>query len=155
MTTAIIGVGIMGTMSLFAACSRQNGTASEMTAAMMLAANVQEGMANLSFSDPILGKSVFGPESGETLPNFDDVDDFDGQTISPPIDSMRTAIPELSQYSQVIGIDPVDPNSLSLTLPKTVTNRSAVRIKVRVLYTPFVGAGSQEVYSTAWVRTER
>ena len=34
MTTVIVGVGVLATMSLFAACSQQNMNASEMTTAM-------------------------------------------------------------------------------------------------------------------------
>src|SRR5581483_65163 len=134
--------------------TQQNLNASQMTTAMELATNIQEAMANLSFSDPIMGKTTFGPEGGESLQSFDDVDDFDGQTLSPPIDALRTQLSSMSQYSQVVSVDPVDPNNLSLILPKTVTNRSAVRIQVRVLFTAFPGAASQEVYRTDWVRLE-
>ena len=38
-------------------------------------------MANLAFSDPIKGTTNFGPETGETLATFNDVDDFDGENI--------------------------------------------------------------------------
>jgi type II secretory pathway pseudopilin PulG len=154
MTTVIIGVGILASMSLFAACSQQNMNSSEMTTAMMLATNIQEAMANLAFCDPITGKTTFGPEGGETLASYDDLDDFDGQTISPPIDALRASIPNLSQYSQVINVDPVDPNNLSVTLPKTITNRTAVRIQVHVYFKPVTGGASEEVYRTDWVRTE-
>jgi len=155
LTTVIIGVGIMATMSLFAACSQQNSNASRMTAAMMLAQNVQETMASMAFADPVSGKTTFGPETGEAIATYDDVDDFDGQVINPPIDAMRATIPAMSQYSQAVTVDPVDPNQLSLTLPKTVVNRVAVRVRVRILYTPVSGGGTLEVYRTDWVRTER
>lgn len=154
-TTVIIGVGILATMSLFAACSKQNTNAAEMTTAMMLATNVQEAMANMSFSDPIMGKTTFGPEGGEVLSSFDDVDDWDGQTINPPIDALRAPIANMSQYSQVVTVDPIDMNNLSLVLPKTVTNRAAVRVKVQIFFQPMVGAAAEEVYRTDWVRTER
>jgi type II secretory pathway pseudopilin PulG len=154
-TTVIVGVGILATMSLFAACSQQNMNASEMTTAMMLATNVQEAMANMSFSDPIMGKTTFGPEGGEVLGSFDDVDDWDGQTINPPIDAFRAPVSNMSQYSQVVTVDPIDMNNLSLVLPKTVLNRAAVRVRVRVLFQPVAGASSEEVYRTDWVRTER
>ena len=93
MATVIVGVGILATMSLFAACTQQNLTATRMTTAMELATNIQEAMANLAFADPITGKTTFGPEGGEKLSSFDDVDDFDGQTITPPIDALRRRYP--------------------------------------------------------------
>jgi type II secretory pathway pseudopilin PulG len=153
LTTVIVGLGVLATMSLFAACSQENMSASEMTTAMELATNIQEAMANMAFADPIKGTTNFGPETGETLSSYNDVDDFDGKTINPPIDSLRNSIPTMSQYSQVIAVDPVDPNQMSVTLPKTITNRTAVRVTVRILYTKVTGGGSEEVYRTTWVRT--
>ena len=99
-------------------------------------------------------RPTFGPEGGETLTSYDDLDDFDGQTINPPIDALRTSIPNMSQYSQVINVDPVDPNNLSVTLPKTITNRTALRIQVQIYFKPRSGGAPQEVYRTGWVRTQ-
>jgi type II secretory pathway pseudopilin PulG len=154
MATVIVGVGILATMSLFAACSQQNNNASEMTTAMELATNIQEAMANLAFADSITGTTHFGPEGGETLSSYDDVDDFDGQSLNPPIDALRARIPNMSQYTQVISVDPIDPNNLSTTLPKTITNRTAVRVKVQIMFSPRAGVAPDEVYRTDWVRLQ-
>jgi hypothetical protein len=155
MTTAIVGFGIMATMSLFAACAVQNATATHMSVAMMLANNVQEAMANLAFSDPIMGKSTFGAEGGETLTNFDDVDDFDGQNFNPPIDGLRARVNDMSQYTQIVSVDPIDPNQLTLTLPKTITNRTVVRIRTRIMYRRSPAEPQEEIYRTDWVRSEK
>jgi hypothetical protein len=155
MTTAIVGFGIMATMSLFATCAVQNATATHMSVAMMLANNVQEAMANLAFSDPIMGKSTFGPEGGETLSTFDDVDDFDGQSFNPPIDGLRGNINDMSQYTQIVTVDPVDPNQLTLTLPKTITNRTVMRIRTRIMYRRSPAEPQEEIYRTDWVRGEK
>jgi MSHA pilin protein MshD len=155
LTTIIVGVGIAASMSLFGACSMQNINASQSTTAMMLADNIQEAMANLSFADPITGTTTFGPEGGETLASYDDVDDFDGLTISPPIDATRASLTDLSQYSQVIAVTPVDPNNLTTTLAKTTTTRTAVRVQVRVLFKQTPTSSAQELYRTDWVKTSR
>lgn len=155
LTTIIVGVGIAASMSLFGACSMQNISASQSTTAMMLAGNIQEAMANLSFADPITGTMTFGPEGGETLASFDDVDDFDGQNLSPPIDSTRATIPDLSQYSQLISVTPVDPNNLTTTLPKTTTTRTAVRVQVRIMFQLTPDSSAQELYRMDWVKTAR
>ena len=75
------------------------------------------------------------------------------KTSSPPIDSFRNTIPKLSQYSQVVTINPVDPKQLSVTLPKTITNRTAVRVVVQVMFKPTSTSAPEPVYQTAWVRT--
>lgn len=155
LTTIIVGIGISAAMSMFGACGMQNISASQMTTAMMLADNIQEAITNLSFSDPITGSTTFGPEGGETLATYDDVDDFDGQTISPPIDSTRASLSDLSQYSQVISVTPVDPNNLLTTLSKTTTTRSAVRVQVKILFKQTPTSSAQELYRTDWVKTSR
>jgi len=91
-----------------------------MTTALMLATNIQEMMADLSFSDPVTANGVFGPEPGETLATYNDLDDFDMQTFDPPINASRSAIPELGQYSQLISLMPVYPY-----MPSANTNEAS------------------------------
>lgn len=126
---------------------------------MLLASNIQEAMAGLSFNDPAYSNTYFGPEAGETLASYNDVDDFDSLTISPPIDSARQTIPNLSQYSQVISVLPIYANKLnsntnptSLDLPKTAYT-GAVRVMVRIMYKRTSGSVAQEVYRASWIRT--
>ena len=159
LTTVIVGVAILALMSLSAALTGQNAVAGQSTTALLLASNVQEGMTGLSFSDPAYANTYFGPEPGEVLATFNDVDDFDGQTFSPPIDAARQPVPALAQYSQVVTVLPVYANKLnsnlnpaSLDLPK-VAYTGAVRVLVRVMYRPRPTAPAQEVYRTSWIRT--
>src|SRR5688572_12215786 len=107
LTTAITGLAFIAIIGLFAACTQQNRVGSNMTTAMLLAGHVQESMAGLSFNDPALGPTYFGPELGQSLGGYDDVDDFDGLTVSPPIDSLRRALPTLSQFTQIVSVAPV------------------------------------------------
>src|SRR4051812_38526077 len=124
LATIIVGVGIVATMQLFAVCSQQNRAANQMTVAMLLCDNIREAMAGLSFNDPTSGKTTWGAEAGETnVSAFDDVDDFDGKTFSPPIDSLRATVPTMSQYSQVVSVVPVFINKLNSN-----TNDSALEI---------------------------
>jgi prepilin-type N-terminal cleavage/methylation domain-containing protein len=161
LATVIVGVGILSMMQLFTACTRQNAAAADMTTAMLLAENIQETMAGLSFSDPAFGRTYFGPEPGQTLPSYDDVDDFDGKTFSPPIDSTRQPITTLSQYSQVISVWPVYPNQLSANSNTTspditqTTYTGAARVTVRILHTQHPGDTPNEVYRTSWIRVDQ
>ncbi|CAN5642989.1 hypothetical protein BH09PLA1_BH09PLA1_25050 [soil metagenome] len=148
----IIGVGVVASVRLFSACSQENRVSNQMTTAMLLTAHIREEMVGLSFNDPISGRTNFGFESGETLPAFNDIDDFDGQTFSPPIDSLRSTITSMSQYSQVVSVVPVFPNKLnsnsndaSPEISKT-TYTGGVRVRVRVLYRTKPSDTAQEVY---------
>lgn len=153
----IVGIGFFSMLELFGVCSAQNRISGNMTTAMLLANNVQEAMAGATFNDPLGGSAVFGPESGETLATYDDIDDFDGQTFSPPIDSMRQPIEDLSRYSQSITVVPVYPNKLnsnnnsaSLEIPKT-TYTGAARVTVVIVYTGHPET-AYEAYRMSWIR---
>jgi len=152
---------LLETMGLFEACTRQNRNAASATTAMLLAGHIQELMEGLPFSDPVSGRSTFGAEKGETLNFFNDVDDFDAQTLNPPIDSSRTPIPALSQYTQVITVMPVYPNQPSSNvdearpeLPKTAYT-GAQRIRVKIMYKAHPADTAQEVYRAQWVRFDK
>src|SRR4051794_30431694 len=78
LATVIIGTGVLATLQLFAACTQENATAAQATTAMLLASHVQETMAGLPIVDPAYANTYFGPEPGQALATYDDVDDFDG-----------------------------------------------------------------------------
>jgi hypothetical protein len=161
LATIIIGVGVLAVMGLFEACTRQNRAAASATTAMLLAGHIQELMEGLPFSDPVKGRANFGPETGETVGFFNDIDDFDNQTFGPPIDSSRTSVPALSQYSQVITVTPVYPNQPSFNADETkpeipkFTYTGAVRVRVKILYRLNPGDPPQEVYRAQWIRMDK
>ena len=161
LATVIVGVAFAATMELFGACTRQNQVSSHMTSALMLSGQVQEAMQGLTFNDPVNGTDVFGAEAGETLATYNDLDDFDGLSFSPPIDAMRQQLPLLSQYTQIVSVMPVYPkkpgsnaNEASPDIPKT-TYTGAVRVRVRVLYRARPSDVPEEVYRTSWIRLDQ
>ena len=160
LTTAITGIAFLAIMQLFTACTQQNRVGSNMTSAMMLAGHIQETMTGLSFNDPAFGPTYFGPEPGQTLGGYDDVDDFDGRVFNPPIDSLRQQITDQMQFTQTISVMPVyatqlssntDPNSP--TIAKT-TYTGSVRVLVRILYRVKPTDGQIEIYRTSWIRVD-
>ena len=113
LTTFIIGTAVLATVQLFAACTQQNSVAAQGTTAMLLASHIQETMAGLPVLDPSYANTYFGPEPGEVLRTYNDVDDFDGSSFNPPIDSTRTQIPQMAQYTQAVTVVPVLANKLT------------------------------------------
>jgi prepilin-type N-terminal cleavage/methylation domain-containing protein len=166
LATVIVGVALVATFRLFAACTQQNATSTRMTTAMMLAENVHEAMIGLLFNDPGTGSTTFGPEPGETLARFDDVDDFNGpaagpgMTFSPPIDSQRNALAGMGKFSQHVSVWPVYLNNLRTNsdpsapdLPQT-SYTGAVRIRVRVLHQSSPDDDPVELYRQSWIRVD-
>jgi type II secretory pathway pseudopilin PulG len=160
LATIIIGLGAVSMMQLFSVCTRDNAAGAHMTTALLLATNAQEMMASLAFKDPEYGNTYFGPEPGETLASYDDLDDFDLQTFHPPLDASRQPITQLAQYSQLITVMPVYPyqpsantNETTPSIPKT-TYTGAVRVRVRILYRLQPASVPEEVYRLSWVRLD-
>jgi prepilin-type N-terminal cleavage/methylation domain-containing protein len=160
LATVIVGTGVVAAMGLFGACIQQASAADRMTVATNLAENIHEAMIGLSFSDPGTATAVFGAESGETLATADDVDDFDGQIFSPPINSQRQTLSDLSQYSQAVSVWPVLANDLSTNsnesdpdLPQS-SYQGAVRVRVRVMFRRTATDTPTEVYQTSWIRMD-
>ena len=158
LTTFIIGTAVLATIQLFAACTQENSVAAHNTTAMLLASHIQETMAGLPVLDPSYANTYFGPEPGETLKSYNDADDFDGSSFSPPIDATRTQLPQMAQYTQVVSVVPILANKLNsntnpaaLDLPKA-TYTGAVRVQVRILYRPTPLSAPQEVFRASWLR---
>src|ERR1035437_6365938 len=83
LATVIVGSAVLALMKLVTATTTQNVAAQRMTIGLMLANNVREMMAGLPYNDPANGTHL-GPDAGETLASFNDVEDFNGLTVSPP-----------------------------------------------------------------------
>jgi Tfp pilus assembly protein PilV len=149
LATVIVGVGVMAMMQLFATCTQNNSYAAHQTTGMLLANNIQETMASLPFDDPIQGQKYFGPEPNETTATWNDVDDFDGASFSPPIDSTRNTLSNLSQYTQDVAVVPVDPSRLT---SQATSYTGAVRVTVTIYYQADASAAKQEVYRISWTR---
>ena len=143
----IVGTGCVAAMMLFAAVSQQNRTARRLTVASQLARHVEEAMAHLPFDDPVTRGATFGPEAGETLGGFNDLDDFDALVASPPVDALRRPIPELGQYAQRVDVVPVDADTLA------EGGAGAVRVDVTVTWRRDPAEPESAVAATSWYRT--
>jgi prepilin-type N-terminal cleavage/methylation domain-containing protein len=161
MATIIVGLGITSMVHLVATCTQANDFSKQTTIAMLLADHITEAMDGLPFNDPYLVRTYFGPEPGETLATFNDVDDFDGSSFNPPIDSLRNAMPQFSQFTQVISVWPILPGQLSgNTNPANPaiaksTYTGAVRVQVRIMYQRVPADTAREVYRSSWIRMDR
>jgi hypothetical protein len=156
----IVGIGFLAVMELFSACTMENQRSSQVTTAQLLCTNIQELTASLPFKDPHYATTSWGAEAGESLANYNDIDDFDGLTFNPPLDSTRAAITQLSKYTQVVSVMPVDPNrpgnNTDAAKPEIGkgTYTGAVRIRVSVLYRAKPNEVPVEVLRSAWVRLD-
>lgn len=156
----IVGLGFVATMQLMAVCTQHNAIAVRMAAASSLATNIRELMAHKSFVDPVGGYGTFGLETGETdIAQYNDLDDFDGKTFSPPIeiidpDHPTQDNPDYSQFAQSVEVTPMDGQDFTkaVSLP---ADYEAVRVRVHVRYGEGPADARPIVHTLTWIETKR
>ncbi len=151
--TIIIGLACTALIKLSMTTTVHGREAQRISAGIMLAENIREMMAGLSFNDSVHGVSTFGPETGETLATYNDVDDFNGfdsQTRSDlsagspigVVDANRNVMTETTggvtqvpdewiNWRQQITVTPIKTDDLT-TVETTITARTLVRIQVTI-----------------------
>ena len=130
LVTCIIGVGVAAMLQLLAAGSVSNASGAELTTGINLAKNIRELTLGLAFADPTT-PTHWGSESGESLTTFNDLDDFDGTSFSPPIDARRQSLTDHTAWQQSITVHSIDPNRLTTDVP----NGSAPATRITVTIT--------------------
>ncbi len=84
-SVVVLGTSIVGGLSMFSGYLHGVRATADNAIAIELASDLMAEILALPFEDPVLAKGSFGLGVGETTrPTFDDVDDYDGWTESPP-----------------------------------------------------------------------
>jgi MSHA pilin protein MshD len=99
--------------------------------ATSLASDLMAEICDKSYSDPN-DPPLFGPEAGELLAGrsaFDDVDDYNGLSESPPKDRAGTAIAGLTGWTRAAAVAYVSPTDATVT---SLTDTGVKRITVTV-----------------------
>ncbi len=100
--------------------------------ALALARGLMAEILQQAYADPDNGPGSFGIGAGEstgTRSLFDDVDDYDGWTASPPQNKDGSVIPGCTGYEQRVAVAWVSPTQL--TTP-SVNNTGMKRIEVTI-----------------------
>ncbi len=140
----IVGLAIASLLAASSSFTKANSAGMSLSTAEFLIEQIRELTALLPAVDPQTGTSTFGPEAGETLANYDDLDDFDGAGFSPPINAGKETLNSLAAFSQQITVE----NVSGTNFENVVSDHSShfVRVTVRVLL------NSNEISSASWVR---
>jgi prepilin-type N-terminal cleavage/methylation domain-containing protein len=140
----LVGLAMAALMASNTTFTKANGAGTDLSTAEFLVEQIRELTALLPVIEP--GSTVwttFGPE-GETLANYDDLDDFDGLSFSPPIDADRNSLNDFAAYSQQVTVENVNASNFEQVVADTST--SFVRVTVRVYL------NSKEITSASWLR---
>jgi len=141
----LVGLAIAALISANGALTQANGAGIELSTAEFLIEQIRELTTVLPVIDPTTGTTTFGPETSETLASYDDIDDFNGASFSPPISADRNSLNDLSAYTQQITVQNVSESNFE----QVVSNHSSffVRVDVKILL------NAREISSARWLRT--
>lgn len=142
----LVGLAIASLVGANSAFTQANGAGTDLSTAEFLLEQIKELTATLSVADPETGYATFGPETGETLATYDDLDDFDNKDFSPPIDAARNTLTNFDAYSQQVIVQNVNQSDFEQVATDKTTN--FVRVTVKVL------KNSVELCSASWLRAK-
>jgi len=142
--TMLVGLAVASLMAANGAFTQANGAGTDLSTAEFLIEQMRELTALLPVIDPESETSTFGPETGETLATYDDLDDFDNASFSPPINSERTALPEVGAFTQQVTVENVNASNFQQVVADHTSN--FVRVTVRIYL------NSREISSARWLR---
>jgi len=143
--TILVGLAIASLVGANISLTRANGVGANLSTAEFLIEQFRELTTLVGVIDPETGTDYFGSETDEAaLADYDDLDDFDGKSFSPPINTNREALQSFAAFSQQIMVENVD----GANFENTVADHSSnfVRITVRIFL------NSKEINSTSWIR---
>ena len=140
----LVGLAVASLVTANSAFTKANGAGTELSTAEFLIEQIRELSTLLPVVDPNTGVSTFGPETAETLADYDDLDDFDGASFSPPIDADRNTLNDFAAFSQQITVENVDASDFE----QVVSDHGSYFVRVTVK----VFLNSKEISSARWLR---
>ena len=140
----LVGLAIASLVVANSSFTRANAAGTDLSTAEFLVEQIRELTVLLPVIDPNTGTFTFGPEGGETLTNYDDLDDFDGAVFSPPISADRATLNDFAGFSQQVTVE----NVSAANFEQVVGDHGSgfVRVTVKVFL------NSKQISSAGWIR---
>jgi type II secretory pathway pseudopilin PulG len=140
---ALVGIAIVSLVAASSSFTKVNGAGRDMSTAEFLIEQIRELTAPLPVTDPQTGAAAFGPEEAGVA-GYDDIDDFDGATFSPPISAGRGSLSAFSAFSQQVTVQNVSAGNFD----QVVADHGSSFVKVTVE----VSMNSESLGSVSWIR---
>ncbi len=140
----LVALAVTSLMVANGAFTKANDAGVDLSTAEFLIEQIRELTFLLAVVDPESGISTFGPETGETLASYDDLDDFDGASFSPPIGADRNVLNDLASFSQQITVENVSASDFE----QVVSDHASYFVRVTVT----VFLNSRQISSARWLR---
>lgn len=130
--TLLVGLVLASAMQAFGSVLRSRASISDRARAVQLAGQLLTEILDCRYIDE--GASpLFGPEAtevGTTRTLYDDVDDYNGWSETPPKDKTGTTLPNLTGWQREVVVEWVDPaNPATVSLTDQNVKRVTVTVK--------------------------
>lgn len=146
--TILIGVSIAALITSNISHTQANAHGMYTTTAEFLIEEIRAMTMPMAFVEPDEVPDTFGPDEGEVdVGDYDDLDDFDGVTFSPPVDVNGNSLNDFSEYSQIVTVESVNPADFTSAVEDF--DSSIVRMSVNIVM------NGKQVGSTSWLITEK
>lgn len=139
----LVGLAIACLLAASSSFTSANATGLDLSTAEFLTEQIKELTALLPVVDPNTGTDVFGPEEA-ALADYDDLDDFDEASFSPPINADREALSNFAAYTQQVSVENVNAADFEQVVGDHTSDFVRVTVKVSL--------NAQEITSTSWLR---
>jgi prepilin-type N-terminal cleavage/methylation domain-containing protein len=146
----LVGVAIASLIAANISFTRANSVGTNLSTAEFLIEQIRELTAMLPVVNLDKGTPL-GPEAGETLTNYNDVDDFDGfnsTNLSAPINASREPLSNFAEFSQQVTVQKVDNTNFGTVVADTDTSSHFVRVTVKILL------NGKEISEASWIRAQ-
>lgn len=144
-----LGIAVPPLVGLFREVAARGADDTYQQVAVTYAESLLEEIASKSFEDPDLANGSFGREEGRRS-SFDDVDDYDVLSESPPARLDGTALDQYGGFTRTTAVDNVTTADPDPTTPAADGSTDCKRIRVRVAWTG--GRGGELTLSTLRAR---
>ena len=137
----VLGIAIPPLVALFTEVGMRSPDHTYQQAALAYADNLMEEIVSKEFEDPDLASGSFGTEEGIRA-DYDDVDDYDGSSNSPPRHFDGTLLDEYDGFTRSVVVENVTVGDPDPTVAEPDGSTEFKRVRVTVAWT---GARGGEV----------
>ncbi len=131
LTVLIIGIGLTASLRALTVILASSETSERALLAHRLSADLLAEISLLPFEDPD-GSPVFGREPDEATAtsraSFDDIDDYNGWSESPPQDKDGTIVPGTAGYTRSVAVASVDPADFAAVVAPGSSNAKRITV---------------------------
>ena len=135
MSTFLVGMVLVTATTTAGTSMRMQTKAGKRAKAGYLAHALVGEMLELSYMQPGQTSSAIGREAGElatSRANYNDVDDYNGWTDSPPQNKDGSVMPDLANWTRQVVVEWVSPSTLTQPSPGSSSETGMKRLTVTV-----------------------